>query len=152
MAQLVGDYSGCLSLSMKQLGVLLLPPWMGYQSITRLSPSILSGFPENYLVPSYTPLTFDLYAIWLCIFSIKIASIPPTKVCKKIIINCINGYIARAHVKFLFRLVDDSRSKKCLKDLNEELLCCICRELMVLAHTLPCSHTFCFGCIRDWLW
>nr|XP_058970556.1 E3 ubiquitin-protein ligase RNF8-like [Pocillopora verrucosa] len=22
---------------------------------------------------------------------------------------------------------------------------------MVLAHTLPCSHTFCFGCIRDWL-
>ncbi|XP_066030164.1 peroxisome biogenesis factor 10-like [Pocillopora verrucosa] len=48
--------------------------------------------------------------------------------------------------------VDDSRSKKCLKDLNEELLCCICCELMVLAHTLPCSvHTFCFGCIRDWL-
>ncbi|KAL9959727.1 hypothetical protein ACROYT_G033078 [Oculina patagonica] len=45
----------------------------------------------------------------------------------------------------------EERSKKCLADLNEELLCCICRELMVLAHTLPCSHTFCFGCIRDWL-
>ena len=70
---------------------------MGYQSITRLSPSILSGFPENYPVPSYTPLT-----TWLCIFSIKIASIPPTEVWEKIIINCINGYIARAHVKFLF--------------------------------------------------
>ena len=120
---------------------------MGYQSITRLSPSILSGFPENYPVPSYTPLT-----TWLCIFSIKIASIPPTEVWEKIIINCINGYIAGAHVKFLFHLVDESRSKKCLKDLNEELLCCICRELIVLAHTLPCSHTFCFGCIRDWLW
>ena len=53
---------------------------MGYQSITRLSPSILSGFPENYLVPSYTPLT-----TWLCIFSIKIASILLTKVWEKII-------------------------------------------------------------------
>lgn len=37
--------------------------------------------------------------------------------------------------------VDESRSKKCLKDLNEELLCCICRELIVLAHTLPNAHT-----------
>ena len=62
------------------------------------------------------------------------------------------GYIARALAKFLFYLVDDSRSKKCLKDSNEELLCCTCHELMVLAHTLPCSHTSCFGCIRDWLW
>lgn len=49
------------------------------------------------------------------------------------------------------RSKEDERSRKCLADLNEELLCCICRELMVLAHTLPCSHTFCFGCIRDWL-
>ena len=57
-------------------------------------------------------------------------------------------------VKALYKieiLILDERSKKCLEDLNEELLCCICRELMVLAHTLPCSHTFCFGCIRDWL-
>lgn len=45
----------------------------------------------------------------------------------------------------------DGRSKKYLSDLNEELLCCICRELMVLSHALPCSHTFCYSCIRDWL-
>ena len=55
-------------------------------------------------------------------------------------------------VKTVFECwISDERSKKCLADLNEELLCCICRELMVFAHTLPCSHTFCFGCIRDWL-
>ena len=125
---------------------------MGYQLITRLPPQHFIRLPWKLSGTQLYSSHFRFNATWLCIFSIKIASIPPTEVWEKIIINCINGYIARAHVKFLFHLVDESRSKKCLKDLNEELLCCICHELMVLAHTLPCSHTFCFGCIRDWLW
>ena len=127
---------------------------MGYQLITRLPPppSISSGFPENYLVPSYTPLSFDLMRHDFVYSPSKLQVFLQQKSGRKLLSIVFRGYIAGAHVKFWFHIVDDSRSKKCLKDLNEELLCCICHELIVLAHTLPCLHTFCFGCIRDWLW
>ncbi|XP_048582856.1 polycomb group RING finger protein 1 isoform X3 [Nematostella vectensis] len=46
---------------------------------------------------------------------------------------------------------DGNETKAWLEDLNEELLCCICRELMISAHALPCSHTFCHSCITGWL-
>ncbi|XP_031570540.1 E3 ubiquitin-protein ligase CHFR-like [Actinia tenebrosa] len=49
------------------------------------------------------------------------------------------------------KLKPEFNDKEFLDDLNEELLCCICRELLVLTHALPCSHTFCYECIRDWL-
>ena len=32
----------------------------------------------------------------------------------------------------------------------EELQCCVCRELLCRPHALPCSHTFCGGCIFEW--
>eukprot|EP00908_Phaeocystis_cordata_P004320 Transcript_14709.p2 GENE.Transcript_14709~~Transcript_14709.p2 ORF type:complete len:379 (-),score=120.42 Transcript_14709:30-1166(-) len=32
----------------------------------------------------------------------------------------------------------------------EELQCCVCRELLCRPHALPCSHTFCGGCIFQW--
>ena len=83
------------------------------------------GYPQHFIRLPWKLSGTQLYssyfrfnATWLCILSIKIASFPLTKVWEKVIINCIRGYIARAHVKFLFHLVDESRSKKCLKDLN----------------------------------
>ena len=106
----------------------------------------LVNYPQHFIRLPWKLSGTQLYssyfwfnATWLCIFSIKIASFPLTKVWEKVIINCIRGYIARAHVKFWFHIVDDSRSKRCLKDLNEELLCCICRELNW--HTLCLAHT-----------
>ena len=32
----------------------------------------------------------------------------------------------------------------------DELQCCVCRELLCRPHALPCSHTFCGGCIFQW--
>ena len=42
-------------LTMKQLGALLIPPWMGSYSITRLPNSISSNFPDNLVASIYTP-------------------------------------------------------------------------------------------------
>ena len=50
---LAGAYPGFLT--MKQLGALLIPPWMGSYSITRLPNSISSNFPDNLLASIYTP-------------------------------------------------------------------------------------------------
>eukprot|EP00898_Chlorokybus_atmophyticus_P001150 jgi/Chlat1/2035/Chrsp159S02331 len=35
--------------------------------------------------------------------------------------------------------------------LGEEFECVICREWLIAAHTLSCSHTFCGDCITPWL-
>jgi len=38
-----------------------------------------------------------------------------------------------------------------LDDFKDDIECSICREYLILAHTLPCSHTFCKNCIEEWL-
>ena len=37
------------------------------------------------------------------------------------------------------------QKKKIYSEFEDDLMCVICRELMVHAHTLACSHSF--GCI-----
>ena len=38
-----------------------------------------------------------------------------------------------------------------MAEAKEELLCAICRDWMIAAHGLPCSHTFCGSCLFNWL-
>jgi hypothetical protein len=38
-----------------------------------------------------------------------------------------------------------------LSQLSDEVVCCICHDLMIGAHALPCAHTFCGACIKAWL-
>lgn len=35
--------------------------------------------------------------------------------------------------------------------MREEFTCVICQELFISAHTLPCSHSFCEYCIKEWI-
>lgn len=38
-----------------------------------------------------------------------------------------------------------------VSELSSELACCICREWLVHAATIECSHSFCWSCIDRWL-
>ena len=38
-----------------------------------------------------------------------------------------------------------------VSSMTEEFTCVICQELFIKAHTLPCSHSFCEVCIKEWL-
>ena len=38
-----------------------------------------------------------------------------------------------------------------VSSMTEEFTCVICQELFIKAHTLPCSHSFCEHCIKEWL-
>ena len=38
-----------------------------------------------------------------------------------------------------------------IDSMQEEFTCVICQELFVVAHTLTCSHSFCEGCIEQWM-
>jgi hypothetical protein len=44
-----------------------------------------------------------------------------------------------------------TRSALDVADIQSELLCTICRDWVVHASTLECSHTFCWSCIDQWL-
>ena len=35
--------------------------------------------------------------------------------------------------------------------MQEEFTCVICQELFINAYTLPCSHSFCEWCIKEWM-
>jgi hypothetical protein len=37
-------------------------------------------------------------------------------------------------------------SSAALRGIAEELLCCICQELLCVAHSLPCGHSYCAPC------
>ena len=86
MTQQVGDYQYPGFLSMKQLGVSLLPPGWDIspsQGNPPPSPSISSGFRESSPAPSYTPLTSDLMPH---VYSLlKLLSILQTKVWEKLL-------------------------------------------------------------------
>ena len=38
-----------------------------------------------------------------------------------------------------------------LSSMQEEFTCVICQELFINAYTLPCAHTFCEWCIKEWM-
>ena len=38
-----------------------------------------------------------------------------------------------------------------LSSMQEEFTCVICQELFVNAYTLPCAHSFCEWCIKQWM-
>lgn len=38
-----------------------------------------------------------------------------------------------------------------VSSMREEFTCVICQELFIGAHTLPCSHSFCEYCIKEWI-
>ncbi len=38
-----------------------------------------------------------------------------------------------------------------LSTMQEEFTCVICQELFVNAYTLPCSHSYCEWCIKEWM-
>ena len=38
-----------------------------------------------------------------------------------------------------------------VSSMTEEFKCVICQELFISAHTLPCSHSFCEFCIKQWM-
>lgn len=38
-----------------------------------------------------------------------------------------------------------------LSSMEEEFTCVICQELFVNAYTLPCSHSYCEWCIKEWM-
>ena len=38
-----------------------------------------------------------------------------------------------------------------VSSMTEEFTCVICQELFISAHTLPCSHSFCEFCIKEWI-
>ena len=38
-----------------------------------------------------------------------------------------------------------------VSSMREEFTCVICQELFISAHTLPCSHSFCEHCIKEWM-
>ena len=50
---------------------------------------------------------------------------------------------------------DDEKKEKeetnLVSSMVEEFTCVICQELFVSAHTLPCSHSFCEWCIKEWM-
>ena len=35
--------------------------------------------------------------------------------------------------------------------LQEEVMCSVCRDVLVEPFTLECSHSFCSLCLREWL-
>jgi len=41
--------------------------------------------------------------------------------------------------------------RQALPELEDELTCIICSDLIVRASVLVCGHSFCRGCIRDWM-
>lgn len=47
---------------------------------------------------------------------------------------------------------DDEKEAKegVVTSMKEEFTCVICQELFIRPHTLPCSHTFCEWCIKNW--
>ena len=38
-----------------------------------------------------------------------------------------------------------------MNSMQEEFTCVICQELFVSAYTIPCSHSFCELCIKEWM-
>ncbi|CAK9085413.1 E3 ubiquitin-protein ligase RNF8 (RING finger protein 8) (RING-type E3 ubiquitin transferase RNF8) [Durusdinium trenchii] len=38
-----------------------------------------------------------------------------------------------------------------ISELSNELACCVCKDWLVHAATIQCSHTFCWSCIDQWL-
>ena len=38
-----------------------------------------------------------------------------------------------------------------VSSMQEEFTCVICQELFINAYTLPCSHSFCEWCIKEWM-
>lgn len=38
-----------------------------------------------------------------------------------------------------------------ISELSSELACCVCKDWLVHAATIQCSHTFCWSCIDRWL-
>lgn len=46
---------------------------------------------------------------------------------------------------------EKSDSGRVVSSLSEEFTCIICRELFISAHTLPCSHSFCEYCVKEWM-
>lgn len=45
---------------------------------------------------------------------------------------------------------NNSKKRKQIVNVEEELQCSICREMFVKAVTLSCSHTYCEYCIEQW--
>ena len=43
-----------------------------------------------------------------------------------------------------------NRNSSMLLTMQEEFTCVICQELFISAHTLPCAHSFCEWCIKEW--
>ena len=50
---------------------------------------------------------------------------------------------------------EDEREKqdkgKVVSSMKEEFTCVICQDLFINAHTLPCAHSFCELCIKEWI-
>ena len=44
----------------------------------------------------------------------------------------------------------DEANSSMLSTMQEEFTCVICHELFVTAYTLPCAHSFCEWCIKEW--
>ena len=38
-----------------------------------------------------------------------------------------------------------------VSSIKEEFICVICQELFINAYTLPCAHSFCKWCIKEWM-
>ena len=42
-------------------------------------------------------------------------------------------------------------SESVMSSIQEEFTCVICQELFINAYTLPCAHSFCEWCIKEWM-
>ena len=44
----------------------------------------------------------------------------------------------------------EKENERVISSMQEEFTCVICQELFVNAYTLPCAHSFCEWCIKEW--
>ena len=45
----------------------------------------------------------------------------------------------------------ESAGNSVVSSMQEEFTCVICQELFIIAYTLPCAHSFCEWCIKEWM-